>query len=220
MRGFLRSLTPIIPLVVYHGAKPWTVGKWFHDRFVHLHDDLRPLTAQFRYELIDLGHIDDENLSGDLRQRANLLALKLNARPDMLEAGLPRMFPLLAALPEVDVSRIMRYILLQHPEIGRDDLDRALLRYAPELKERVMNGFLQEIFSEGEAKGKADGLAEGEARGEARGKAEALLKLLFHRFGELPQDVEATVRKADVQTLDRWFLRILEAKSLMDVVGN
>ena len=91
-----------------------------------------------------------------------------------------------------------------------------------------MNVFIREIgeehFSrgkaEGEAKGKAEGLAAGEAKGKAEGKAETLLKLLSHRFGRLPGDVQGRVREADPETLDSWALRILDAKSLTDVFAN
>lgn len=131
---------------------------------------------------------------------------------------------MLAELPIVDVWRILRYILSQHHDIGGDDLTRALLEYAPERKDEIMNKFFQEIgedfFKRGKAEGLAAGEARGEAKGEAKGKAETLLRQLSHRFGELPDDVEQCVRKADVETLDRWALRILDAKSLKDVIAN
>jgi predicted transposase YdaD len=205
-------LTPIVPLVVYHGARPWNVGATFHDMFDDLDDELRPLTDQFRYVLIDLGRIDDENLSRDLRQRAHLAALKYNTRPDMRQVGLQRVARLLVGLPEVDVWRILRYILLQHADISKDDLDRALSLGAPERKDKIMNGFLQEIEAKGEAKGRAEG--------EAKGRAETLLKQLSHRFGRLPRDVERRVREADAENLDRWALRVLDARSLKDVFGS
>lgn len=225
-------LAPIIPLVFYHGARPWSAAPTFHGLFKKLDDELQPLTAQFAYVLIDLGRIDDNELSRDLRQRAYLAALKYNARSDMREVGLGRVARQFAGLPEVDIWCILHYILSQHDDIGRDDLNRALLECAPERKDAIMNRFLQEIgedyFKRGKAEGLAAGLAEGEAKGKAEGlaegltsgKAETLLKLLAHRFGKLPRDMERRIRAADAETLDRWTLRVLDAKSPKDVIAH
>lgn len=178
--GRRSPLTPVVPLVVYHGDK----------------------------------------LSRDLRQRAHLAALKYNARSDMRKVGLGRVVKLLEGLPGVDVRRILLYILRQREDIGRDDLNRALLEHAPERKDAIMNKFLQEVgedyFKRGEAKGKAEGLA----AGEAKGKAETLLKLFSLRFGKLSKDVERRVREADAETLDRWTLRVLDARSLKDIISH
>jgi predicted transposase/invertase (TIGR01784 family) len=209
-------LKPIIPLVVYHGARRWTAPADFHGMFARLNDDIRPLIDQFSYVLIDLGRIDDDRLSRDLRQRAYLAALKYNTRPDMRKHGLPRVVRLLADLPNVDVQRILRYIVSQHQGVSRSDLDSALLRYAPQRKDEIMNVFIQEI----EEQGKAKWMAEGKAEGRAEGKAEFFLKLLARRFGALSNDIEQRARSADAETLDRWGLKILDAKSIQDVFSD
>jgi predicted transposase YdaD len=213
-------LTPIIPLVFYHGARPWTAPTTFHGMFAELDDEIRPQTDQFAYTLIDLGRIDDDRLSSNLRQRAHLAALKYNTRPDMREVGLKRVVRLFAGLEPLDVWRILRYILSQHAGINRDDINRALLENAPERKDEIMVGFLQEVGEEFFNRSRAEGLAAGEAKGKAEGKAETLLKLLSHRFGKLPKAAERRVREADAETLDCWALRILDAKSLKDVIAN
>jgi predicted transposase/invertase (TIGR01784 family) len=205
-------LAPVISLVFYHGGEPWSVAPTFHGLFRPPGDRLRPHIPEFSYELIDLGRIDDENLSGNLRQRAHLTALKYNTRNDMREVGLPRVVRLFKGLPDVDIKRILLYILNQHQGIGRDDLNRALLEHAPQRKDEIMNVFLKEIEDEGKAKWMA--------AGEAKGKAETLLKLLAHRFGKLPKEVERRIRGADAETLDSWALRILDAKSPKDVIAN
>jgi hypothetical protein len=201
-------LPPIIPLVFYHGARRWNAAETFHGLFDGLDDEFRPLTIQFGYVLIDLGRIDDDSLSRDLRQRAMLTALKYTPRPDMREVGLKRVVRQFAGLSEVDIILILRYILDRHGDIGKDDVNRALLEGAPERRDEIMNVWIREIGEEHFA------------RGEAKGKAETLLKQLSHRFGRLPQEAEQRIRKADPETLDRWILRILDAKSLAEVMAN
>ena len=61
-------------------------------------------------------------------------------------------------------------------------------------------------------------IAIGEAKGEAKGKAEVLLKLLHAKFpGSVDADVEARVKAANLQTLDRWCERVLFADDLAGV---
>ena len=53
-----------------------------------------------------------------------------------------------------------------------------------------------------------------ERRGEARGALRLLRGLLQQRFGELPPEVDERLAKADVQRLDVWSLRMLDATAL------
>ena len=62
--------------------------------------------------------------------------------------------------------------------------------------------------------------AEGEARGIAKGEAKSLIRLLERRFGLLPQDVKDRIAGADLDQLDAWIDRVLDAKSLEDLFRN
>lgn len=59
---------------------------------------------------------------------------------------------------------------------------------------------------------------EGEAEGKAKGKRDLLLRLLRHRFRRVPAAARARIDDADVADLDKWALRVLEAKRLDDVL--
>lgn len=53
---------PIVPLVIYHGAREWTVPLSFGET-VAAYPALRPYLPDFRYALLDLGRVPDERLS-------------------------------------------------------------------------------------------------------------------------------------------------------------
>ena len=59
----------------------------------------------------------------------------------------------------------------------------------------------------------------GAALGEARGERKAVRRLLVHRFGRLSTEVDARLEAADVDTLERWAERLLDAPTLGDVFG-
>ncbi|WP_029006947.1 Rpn family recombination-promoting nuclease/putative transposase [Azospirillum halopraeferens] len=70
----VRALPAILPLVVYHGARAWTVPTAFRD-LIAADDSVRRHHLDFAYVLADLGRIDDERLSDLTTMRAGLLAL-------------------------------------------------------------------------------------------------------------------------------------------------
>ena len=63
-------------------------------------------------------------------------------------------------------------------------------------------------------------LAAQRAEGRAEGRAEALRLILARRFGALPPSVEQRLRDAGAQSLDVWIDRLLDAKSLEDVLAE
>ncbi len=64
------------------------------------------------------------------------------------------------------------------------------------------------------------GNVEGLVVGMAKGMAKALLMLLEHRFGPLPEAVVRRVREASLAELDAWFAVALAAWTLADVFGD
>jgi predicted transposase/invertase (TIGR01784 family) len=209
-------LPPIYPIVFYHGARPWTAPRTFHDLFPPLDEAARFLTEQAGYVLIDLARIEDDKLSSDRLLRAVLTALKQVPRSDMRDVGLLKVVGTLVELEDVDIWRILYYILAQHDDISQDDLNRALLECAPERGNDIMRGWTRDL----EAKGWAKGLAAGEAKGRAEGMAAALICVLTDRFGPLSAHMERRIRAADSPTLDRWLRRVAKARSPEDVIAH
>jgi len=65
----------------------------------------------------------------------------------------------------------------------------------------------------------AELLAEAEGKGEAKGQVQKQVKMLLHaiqkRFGEIPEELTATIRAcADGVQLDGWLDAALDAKTL------
>jgi hypothetical protein len=61
------------------------------------------------------------------------------------------------------------------------------------------------------------GLAEGEVKGEVKGEAKLLTRLLEHRFGVIPAALRQRIFDADVDSIDAWAKRILDASSLESI---
>jgi flagellar biosynthesis/type III secretory pathway protein FliH len=69
---------------------------------------------------------------------------------------------------------------------------------------------------------KAEGLAKGRAEGKEEGSrlvaAKILKNQLQRRFGDLPSQTTDRIDRADVDTLERWTYRVLDAASIEEVL--
>lgn len=76
----------------------------------------------------------------------------------------------------------------------------------------------EEGLAEGRAEGRAEGLAEGRVEGSRLAAAKILKSQLQLRFGDLPSPVIDRIDRTDVDTLERWAYRVLDAGSLEEVL--
>ncbi|MBI5852755.1 MAG: DUF4351 domain-containing protein [Planctomycetes bacterium] len=61
---------------------------------------------------------------------------------------------------------------------------------------------------------------EGRAEGRAEERRELVLRLLTRRFGALPAAHEGILRAASPEDLERWAMRLLDARSIDEVFGS
>lgn len=143
-----------------------------------------------------------------------------------------------------DIEVIQSYIL-RVTEMAPDRLARLLTRILGPEAERTLMSTYDRLLAEGEArgiakgeargiakgeargiakgeargiaKGEALGIAKGEAHGEVRGRVQVLHRILRKRFGAKADRYLRRMERASIATLDRWALRILDAKTIADV---
>jgi hypothetical protein len=75
-----------------------------------------------------------------------------------------------------------------------------------------------EMINEAQEKGLKKGRREGLTEGLMEGERTVLVRQLTRRFGPLPRNAAARIRRADQATLERWTDRVLTAKTLDDVL--
>jgi predicted transposase YdaD len=205
-------LPPVLPLLLHQGPGGWKLSCEFADLFGSVPEPLRPYLPSFRHALVDLGQIEDQELSGQARLRAFLKALKYNRRPD-----LPQRIDILLAeasvLEEEDLVLILAY--LDDGPVGVSDtlVREALQRLVPEQTERIMGSWTQTYFDQG----KAEGLTQGWAQGRTEGGAKVLVRLIEKRFGAVSPQLRQRIFSADVATLEAWVERVFDAPDLQSV---
>ncbi len=211
-------LPAIIPMVVYHGVKTWTVSTAF-PALVRAPAALQPHVPAFNYLLTDLGRIDDAALSADARLQAGLMALKYIFRDDLPE----QLVRMLVAQAFDFAIEMLTYVAATRRFLNEEAVRAAVRRALPGQEEQIMSTLAEQWELRGIKIGEERGLRLGEERGlrlgeergltkgVAAGKAAALMRILTRRFGEPSEPVRAAVLAADPATLDVWIDRALEA---------
>jgi hypothetical protein len=196
--------SPIVPLVIYHGAREWNVPLSFGET-VAADPALRPYLPDFTYSLLDLGQVADDQLSSQRVARGGLRVLKYSHRPDGQGAAV------LAAVNDLLGSGILVsafiYINWAYDAVDRRMIEGALARAPDEQREAVMSVMAQER-------------EQGRAEGKAEGKAETLLRLLERRFHSVSETHRTQVLAADANQLDSWIDAVLDAESMDAVFGG
>ncbi len=208
-------LPVIIPLVFYHGKRRWSVPTRFSMLFEDVPEALQSSIPDFLYELVDLGQIDDKDLSDDPRLSALLMPMKYIFTPEiMLE--LTKTTDNLLRLEKMDFRLFLSYILHARSDIGRKEVDKILDLLPSPQQEDIMAGLAQEFKDDWYSKG----IAEGEVKGKVEGKAELLIELLEERFGCISKDVKERIFNADADSIKDWSKNIFKVSTLDDVFND
>jgi flagellar biosynthesis/type III secretory pathway protein FliH len=76
---------------------------------------------------------------------------------------------------------------------------------------------IQQGMQLGRHEGIQEGMQQGMQKGKHQGEEVLLRRLLTRRFGILPEAIETRLAKADINQLEIWGDRVLDAKSLNEV---
>jgi predicted transposase/invertase (TIGR01784 family) len=209
-------LPTIIPIVLYHGDKPWAAPRSF-DALLDAPDHIRPAIdaylVRFAYLLDDLSEISDEALRARVMTALSTLAAMCfkHARsgPDLLQrlcewADLMREVLQPASGLEA-LALVMRYILLVNDQVEPETLQELLEHHvSPQAKDAVMTAGEKMI---------QQGIQQGEAR--------VLLRLLRRRFGDaVTADTEQRVAAAPAEQIETWSERVLSAATLAELLAD
>jgi len=75
------------------------------------------------------------------------------------------------------------------------------------------NEWLAEIFHQGEEKGLEQGIVRGLEQGRTEAARHMLARQLEKRFGPIPMELALQIESADLETLERWSLRLIDART-------
>ncbi|MBE2200733.1 MAG: Rpn family recombination-promoting nuclease/putative transposase [Anaerolinea sp.] len=204
-----QSLSPIIPLVIYHGERAWHIATDFAS-LVTKDEEIRPYLPDFHYLLSDFSHLSDEAIRGHIWLRVSLSVLHAIFNPHLreeLDDLVALMFQLSAQNTGMEYIRTILYYMSSATEkIKREDLQQALLRQGAEGK-KLMNTIAQEFIQQGLQQGMQQGM-------------EAAMRQNIMELLQLRLDVAATTfqeQLAQIDDLDDLRLLVRRAATVENV---
>lgn len=166
-----KKLSPIIPVLLYHGKRKWEYST-LSDLFKHVEPDWYKYIPNFDYVYTNLGELSDEHVEalGNRFLVASLLALKHAFDIKWLEDNILRIFSLLDDADENLQNKFIVYIF-ERSRWNEERLIMLIETLPKTLKKTVMS--TMDILLE---KGKRIGVAEGKKIGLEIGVEKTLLK--------------------------------------------
>jgi hypothetical protein len=199
-----KTLPPIFPLVLYHGQKHWRAPARFHELIDPLPESLKPFVPQFGYALHDISARSRTEIKGAVLSRLIQLALR-HIYSDRPVEQVRDLLQLITQVNRDETAIAVLESLLRYYVQGTGRLDE---QQARTLLEQTFSGEpLMETFIDRYI-----------AQGEQRGRATTLLRQIELKFGPPSEPIRQRITEANADSLMEWTDRILDARSLDEVL--
>ena len=185
------ALPQIVPIVLYHGQRTWTIPVDFSEMFGKPEDVLTTYAPNFEYVLVDLSRYSDEEIRGTIMSRVTLLLLKHIFDAD-IEQRLPAILALLRELLDRTsglqyLESLLRYIASATEKVKKEQIMKIVEKTFVVAEGRnVIMTLAEEWLNEGYEKGlkHAQKQAEGmKKQAYCQGLLEGMQWLLRFKFG-------------------------------------
>ncbi len=202
-----------MPLVVYHGESGWTAAKSMRE-LLGAPKAIAESQLDFRYSLLDLSQLANEEIVGSPVLQCTLRLLKYSRNEQLIGLLGELLRSIASSIPEDYLPEWLQaigvYVMSVNKSIDSQEYKQTLksilpVQYEPgSLADRLLNQGREEGRKEGRQEGRQEGLQEGRQEGILAGKIQTLQELLGEPIStdiELERlDIEAlTVRLAELQ---------------------
>ncbi|MGH9849897.1 MAG: Rpn family recombination-promoting nuclease/putative transposase, partial [Blastocatellia bacterium] len=198
LRQGATRLSPIIPVVFYHGSRQWQVPREF-GALIEFggHDALREFELGFLYYLCDLSSYDVGQIKGMAILQAGLRLMR-TIFTDEFEATLEEVFDLLLREQEPSAMEylrtILRYAAASRKKFSQADLQAVVEKKLPKPEGiKLMETLAETWMEQGLQKGLQQGLQQARLE-DSQTLAERALRAIQRKFGAIEEETQARVR--------------------------
>nr|VFK38612.1 MAG: protein of unknown function (DUF4351) [Candidatus Kentron sp. TC] len=170
---------------------------------------------RYRYGIVDMRNVDCRRLLERDTPDALVLAILCDFGDRDPQAVVNHIYGRIAALLGNELKRFREYVEMVHILSTNRDLAKQI-EEADKMLTRIDVERMPAYWRVLE-KGMEKGMKQGMALGREEGEAIFFMRLLHHKFGALPLELERRIRGARPEALATWGERVLEARTLEEV---
>jgi predicted transposase/invertase (TIGR01784 family) len=173
------GLPVVIPLVLYHGKKPWpSDGIQFSSLLSGPTDVLSAYIPDFRFIMHDLARFSDDQIKGTIMARVVMMMYKYIFDPHLTEK-LPGIFSLMRELMEKDtglqhLEAVLRYLFNAVDHISTDDIKSIVAQSLSDREGDFIMTLAERLQKEGFEKGVQQGMRRGIQQGMQQGRQQGV----------------------------------------------
>lgn len=203
-----KQLPLVLPMVIYAGDDHWNAPLEIFPLFGEL-EALARETLLKPCQFMDVNRISDDALREQMLSGLVAYTLKhrkMNNFKEFLEKLMPWVSEVeIQSRSGASLTRIVLKYIIDRAQQGDKDL---LVQEAQRYLSSELQGEIMTIAQQWEAEGVQ------------KGEAAMLMRLIHHRFGELPKPIAQQITKADPQTLLVWGEKVLDAANLEEIFAE
>ena len=222
-----KQLSPILPIVFYHGVEGWHYSHEFAD-LLDVPASFKAYTPHFNHLLVDLSAYSDEEVRGEIWLQVCLLMMK-HIYDNDLGKRMPKILGLLHELAhEESVMEMLQTVLLYATEVSsvvsQEDVHQSMRAVTtPERSETMEKTLAQKWIEQGREEGieqgreegieqgREEGIEQGREEGKVIAQRQTLSRLLAKRF---PETLEESKMFAD------YFAQISDFDTLVELIDH
>jgi predicted transposase YdaD len=214
-------LPTVFPVVLYNGVGPWNAARNMRDLIETVPGSLESYRPKHRYFLVDEGRTsEDDPLPAD-NLVADLIRIEFSPDPESLGQAVAALRKRLQA-PQYHSLRRALVIWMNRVVLKRLVPDEAVpeIHDLQEVQAMLADGFVpwtEKWRQEGLKQGLEQGIEQGIEQGRREQARNLLRRQLNHRFGPLDEWAEERLALAELDELEAWAERLLDAESLESV---
>jgi hypothetical protein len=211
-------LTPVIPIIVYHGPKMWDIPAHL-SQIYRGEDPFMQYIPDFKFEVVDLRQYSDAEIKGTVYLQVIFLVMK-HYFSNYDEGKLVKILSLLADLVQqkstIDfLSVVFEYIATNHScdeSFIKDNIEESFHEKGKEMMYTWVDKY-KDI-------GRREGSKEGRKKGRKEGRKETMNKmfdiLFIERFGKFPAKIRNQLDQVDDEKMADLTRAVLRFNSLND----
>jgi predicted transposase YdaD len=203
------DLCPIIPLVVYHGERPWSAARSLRELLASP-SALAEYQVDFRFPLLDLGQLPDTEIVGEPILQSTLRLLKYSRSQQLVGMFGELLLQIAQALPESQLPEWFKavgvYVMSVNKNIDAQQYKQTLQSILPVQFEA--GSLADRLLIQGREEGREEGLK----KGKLAGKIQMLQELL----GDTPT-TDAEFQSCSLDTLTTRLVELQQRLRARDV---